>query len=269
MIKINSPKASVSKWFASFYFIFCILFGFLLVPIIKYSEGVCRELVTEKFNQKLISASTKFDDELYAVSIIPEELVSYSDFIPYIYQKDDYMHADYKFQKQIRNIMINKFHITSMAKDFALQFNVNEVITESQIFLLQSLQYYPKFFEVDEMSANEWHSYLLQFQEQTLTFHHIKSSKGEYDALVYIVPCISDIYAQFRTVQCAVGGQNICRKRLRNLPQNGTAGRHYRPCIRIGGEDGRAHFLPDLGNGGFAAAGWAGQPDNSVFFRQV
>lgn len=183
------PKKSnsISHWFLSMFLIFASLFGLTLIPLFFYLQYTFSTLQQEKIQTQLNSGSVQLEAVVTGILNISSSLSADTRFIPLGYAEPAYDSIALSTRNQLKNTFNSFILPLELISDASLQLDLeqNIVITNKTVFFQSITQYYPDFFQVENLNSTEWTEVLSRNNTGFLPVQHITAYGKNYDALIF------------------------------------------------------------------------------------
>ena len=197
MLKKHSQSIhhqTIFRWFSRIFITASLIFCFALLPLFVQSKNNFSELQIEKKKQMLNSGASQISSTVTGMINTSKALLFDSRFNQFRYLNIDYDDISITTQHQLQAELKNLTQPFDFVSHTALQLNEEVIITDNTIFFKNQLDYYPNFFQVDNLSFDEWTNLLSATGTGFTQVCHIKTYSSEYDALVFVTPWTNSTY---------------------------------------------------------------------------
>ncbi len=185
---------AVFKWFSKIFIIISIIFCLALIPVFALMKNNFSDLQMEKRKQMLHSGATQISSTVKGLINTSDALLSDARFNQLRYLNVDYdnfpITTQHQMQDELKNLMSPFDHVSHTA----LQLNKDVIITDSTLFFKNRLDYYPNFFQVDDLTYDEFVNLLSATGTGITPVCHVKTYSSEYDALLLVTPWTNSSY---------------------------------------------------------------------------
>ncbi len=187
-------QQTVIRWFSKIFISISLAFLLLLLPLFASSKNNFSDLQIEKRKQLLNSGATRISSTVSGMINVSKALRGDSRFTPLKYPNSNYKDISLSTQHQLQAELENLTHPYDFVSHTALHLNEDVTITDSALFFENQLDYYPNFFQVNDLSYEEWMNLLSASSTGFTPVCHIKTYSSEYDALIFVTPWTSTTY---------------------------------------------------------------------------
>ena len=187
-------QQTVIRWFSKIFISVSLAFLFLLIPLFANSKSNFSDLQIEKRKQLLNSGATRISSTVTGMINVSKALRGDSRFTLLRVPNADYKNISLSTQHQLQSELENLTQPFDFVSHTALHLNDDVTITDSTLFFENQLDYYPNFFQVDDLSYEEWINLLSATATGFTPVCHIKTYSSEYDALIFVTPWTSSTY---------------------------------------------------------------------------
>lgn len=185
---------AVFQWFFRIFITVSLIFCFSLIPLFASSQNIFTDLQKEKRKQMLHSGTTEISSTITGMLNTSSMLMSDERFIHLLYKNIDYTDFTITAQRQMRNTLNSLTSPFEAITNTTLLLDENVIITNNSIFFEYSLPYYPNFFQVDNLSYEEWVNLLASTGTGFTPACNIATYRTSYDALTYVIPWSNGSY---------------------------------------------------------------------------
>ena len=190
----STHQQTIFRWFSKIFITVSLIFCFALIPLFAQSKNIFSDLQTEKRNQMLNSGASRISSTVTGMLNTSKALRDDSRFNHLRYLDTNFDDITITTQHQLQSELDNLTQPFDFVSHTALQLNEEVIITDSTIFFKNQLGYYPNFFQVDDLSFDEWTNLLSATGTGFTPVCHIKTYSSEYDALVFVTPWTNSTY---------------------------------------------------------------------------
>ena len=187
-------QQTIIRWFSKIFISVSLVFFFLLIPLFASSKNNFSDLQIEKRKQLLNSGATRISSTVSGMINVSKALRGDSRFTPLKYPNSNYKNISLSTQHQLQAELENLTHPYDFVSHTALHLNEDVTITDSALFFENQLDYYPNFFQVNDLSYEEWMNLLSASSTGFTPVCHIKTYSSEYDAIIFVTPWTSTTY---------------------------------------------------------------------------
>ena len=190
----SSHQQTIIRWFSKIFITVSLIFCIALIPLFLQSKNNFSDLQIEKRKQLLSSGTTRISSTVAGMINTSKALLSDSRFNQLRYLNIDYDDISITTQHQLRTELQNLMQPFDFVSHTALLLDKEAIITDSAVFFKNQLDYYPNFFQVDELSYEEWFNLLSSTGTGFTQVCHINTYSSEYDAIIFVTPWTSSTY---------------------------------------------------------------------------
>ena len=197
MIKKRSKSIhyhAVFQWFSKIFLAVSLLFCIALVPLFASMKSSFEEVQIEKRKQMLSNGTNQISSTVTGIINASKALSLDSRFIQFRYKNADYSSVPISTQNQFQSTLKNLMQPFASFSHVALHLDKEAVVTDDTVFFENQLDYYPNFFQVDDLNYEEWTSFLASTHNNFTNVCHIKTYTSEYDAIIFVTPWASSKY---------------------------------------------------------------------------
>ena len=185
----------IFQWFFKIFIIISLLFCFALIPLLMETKNTFSDLQLEKRKQMLHNGTSQLSSTVTGILSSSFSLRSDSRFIQLYHKNIDYSTISITTQNQLQKSFENlKNTFNNTVVHIALQLDKDVAITSSSVFFENQLDYYPYFFQVNDLDYDQWAAYLSDIGTGFTDICHIKTYSSEYDAIIFVTPWTNDSY---------------------------------------------------------------------------
>ena len=185
---------AIFKWFSKIFIIISIIFCIALIPVFALMKNNFSDLQMEKRKQMLHSGATQISSTVKGLINAADALRHDARFNQLRYPNADYDNFPITTQHQMQDELQNLMSPFDYVSHTALQLNEDVIITDSTLFFKNRLDYYPNFFQVDDMTYDEFVNLLSATGTGFTQVCHVKTYSSEYDALLLVTPWTNSSY---------------------------------------------------------------------------
>lgn len=186
---------TIFQWFLRIFLIVSLVFCFALIPLFVSMKGSFTDLQIEKRKQMLHTGTGLISNTAEGILNTSAALLSDSRFIQLRYKNIDYNDITITTQNQLLETFEDLIYpYNNVLSHTALQLNREATITDNTVFFKNQLDYYPHFFQVNDMDYEEWVNYLSEIGTGFSSVCHIKTFSSEYDAIIFATPWANSSY---------------------------------------------------------------------------
>ena len=185
---------AVFQWFIKIFVVISLLFCCALFPLFLKMKNNFSELQAEKRKQLLSNGATQISSTVSGILRTSSTLRSDSRFSQLRYKDIDYNDISITTQNQLQKTFEDLILPFNAIAHAALQLDKEATITNDTVFFENQLDYYPNFFQVNNMDYNEWIEYLSEVKTGFTPVCHIKTYSNEYDAIMLVTPWVNNSY---------------------------------------------------------------------------
>ena len=190
----STHQQTIFRWFSKIFITVSLIFCFALIPLFAQSKNNFSDLQAEKRKQMLNSGASRISSTVTGMLNTAEALRNDSRFNHLRYLDTNYDDITIATQHQLQSELENLTQPFNFVSHTALQLNEEVIITDSTIFFKNQLSYYPNFFQVNDLTFDEWTNLLSATGTGFTPVCHIKTYSSEYDALVFVTPWTNSTY---------------------------------------------------------------------------
>lgn len=183
----SNPRRSVFQWFLSIFSIFILLSLMLLVPLLLYCRNVFSKLELQKASEQLTSGVNLLDTTVSGIANASTSIYNDNRFISLHYTGNQYLEASAVTRNQMRDYLASLTLSNPLITDCALQISSRDAVTRNATLFDPHFDYYPFFFQVDDLGYEEWLAILTEKKTGYIPVHHITTPDREYDGLIYSI----------------------------------------------------------------------------------
>ncbi len=191
MIKRNNRsihQQTIYQWFFRIFAAALLLFCMALIPAFVQAKSAFSDLQIEKRTQMLSSGTSKLSSTVTGMINISQSLLEDSRFVSLHYQAAEYDNIPVTTQRQLKSELDNLSMPLDMISHIALLLDESSVVTSYSVFFQNRLDYYPKFFQVDDLNYDQFSELLSDTNTGYTRACHIKTYTKEYDAIIFTTP---------------------------------------------------------------------------------
>jgi len=185
---------AVVQWFLKIFIIVSLVFCFALIPLFAKMKNNFTDLQMEKRKQLLHSGATQISSTVTGMLNTSSALRSDSRFGQFRYKNVDYNNISITTQNQLQNTFEDLLLPFNTVSHAALQLDKEATITDDTVFFENQLDYYPNFFQVNDLGYDEWMKYLADVGTGFTPVCNIKTYSDEYDAILFVTPWSNSSY---------------------------------------------------------------------------
>lgn len=185
---------AVVQWFLRIFIIVSLVFCFALIPLFAKMKNNFSDLQMEKRKQMLHSGATHISSTVTGMLNTSIALRSDSRFGQLRNRNVDYKNIPITTQNQLQKTFEDLTLPFSSVSHAALQLDKEATITDETVFFENQLDYYPNFFQVNDLDYDEWMKYLADAGTGFTSVCHIKTYSDEYDAIIFVTPWSNSSY---------------------------------------------------------------------------
>ena len=185
---------AVVQWFFRIFIIVSLVFCFALIPLFAKMKNNFSDLQIEKRKQLLHSGATQISSTVTGMLNTSNALRSDSRFAQFRYKNINYDDISITTQNQLQDTFENLLLPFSLVSHAALQLDKDATITDNTVFFDNQLDYYPNFFQADNMEYEDWIKQLSAVGTGFTPVYNIKTYSNDYDAIVYVTPWSNSSY---------------------------------------------------------------------------
>ena len=190
----NTPTRSVYRWFLVGLVSFSLTFLVSLFPLISYCKNVFTELEVNKSMQQAEFGIQQLDNAVYTIINASQSIFDDPRFYSLHFKTTDYSEISVSDRNQMRDYLGSMLRPSGLIRDCALQLSVNDAITPSVTTIGGRMGYYPFYFQVDDLSFDQWTTIVQENHSGFLPVHHVTTPTASYDALIYSIQWAKNKY---------------------------------------------------------------------------
>ena len=190
----STHQQTIFRWFSKIFIAVSLVFCFTLIPLFAQSKNNFSNLQIEKRKQMLNSGASRISSTVTGMLNTSKALRNDSRFNHLRYLDVNYDDFTITTQQQLQSQLEHLTQPYDFVSHTALQLNEEVIITDDTIFFKNQLGYYPNFFQVNDLSFDEWTNLLSATGTGFTPVCHIKTFSSEYDALVFVTPWTNSTY---------------------------------------------------------------------------
>ena len=197
ILKKNIPSShhqAVFRWFSKIFITIALIFCFALIPLFTSMKNTFTDLQIEKRKQMLHSGTTELSSTVSGIINASRSLLYDDRFSHLVYKNIDYNDFTITAQRQMKGTLQSLIMPFETISEATLLLNEEVIITSNSIFFKNQLPYYTNFFQVDNLSYEEWVNLLSSTGSGFTPVCNIKTYSTTYDALVYVTPWSNSSY---------------------------------------------------------------------------
>lgn len=197
MLKKRSDSVhyhAILKWFSKIFIAVSIIFCLALIPIFAQMKNNFSDLQMEKRKQMLHYGATQISSTVKGLINTSNAMLHDARFNQLRHLNTDYDSISITTQHQMQDELKNLISPFDYISHTALQFNEEIIITDSTLFFQNHLNYYPNFFQVDELSYEEFVNLLSATGTGFTPACHVRTYSSEYEALILVTPWTNSSY---------------------------------------------------------------------------
>lgn len=189
-----SPVRAVFRWFLLAFLVFSLIFLIALFPLMLYTQNVFSELELKKSTQKMESGIEILDSTFSTIANASVSIYNDSRFRQLHYPSNNYNDVSAVSRNQMRDYLGSLVLPNSLIRDSALQLSENDAVTPQLTTFGVWTGYYPFYFQVDDLTYEQWRDVLDENDTGYLPVYHITTPTSSYDALIYSIQWSKDRY---------------------------------------------------------------------------
>lgn len=197
MIKKRSDSIhyqAIFQWFFRIFIIISLVFCCALIPLFAKMKNNFSDLQSEKRKQLLSNGANQISSTVTGILNTSSALRDDSRYSQLLYKNVNYDDFSVTTQKQLRDTLDSLMHPYTSVSHVALQLDREVTITNSSVFFKNQLDYYPNFFQVNDLDYDEWTKLLKETKTGFTPVCHIETYSNDFDALIYVTPWTNSSY---------------------------------------------------------------------------
>lgn len=185
---------TILKWASRFFLIISVMFALIIVPLFIRIYNNISELEMSKRKQYLHNGTNKISSTVTGLLNISSILQNDNNFGMLRYNNFKNITVPVVTQNIMKKTLQNMILPYETVSHIAVQYDEERVITDKTVYFKNRINYYPAFFQVNDLSWEEWVDYLSGIGIGFSDVCHIKTPSLEYDALIIVIPWSNDAY---------------------------------------------------------------------------
>lgn len=185
---------AILQWFFKIFIIIALVFCIALIPLFASMKNTFSKLQEEKRRQLLLSGTSQISSVVRGMINTSDTLLSDQRFLQLHYKNVDSNEISVSTQRQLRHFLTDLTISIEPLKNITLLLDKNAVVSKDALFFDNDTDYYPTFFQADNMSYDEWVNLLKDTGTGFTPVHHIKTYSSEYDAITFVTPWSNTSY---------------------------------------------------------------------------
>ncbi|MBQ8233171.1 MAG: helix-turn-helix transcriptional regulator [Lachnospiraceae bacterium] len=192
--KLSLPKRSIFRWFFIGFFSFSMIFFIALLPLYNYCRETFTQLKIKEISKQMSFGITQLDSAVSGIMNASASMASNAQFYPLQYRTVNYSAIPVNDRLQMRRYLETLIRPFDLVTDCALQISEEDAVTMSLTTFENPIGYYPFYFNVADLSYDEWTSILSEASPGFLPVLHVTTPYSSYDALIYSINWNRDRY---------------------------------------------------------------------------
>jgi len=185
---------AVFQWFSKIFLAVSLLFCIALIPLFFSMKNAFEEVQIEKRKQMLNNGVSQISSTVTGIINASKALSHDTRFLSFRYKDVDYNTIALSTQNQFQSTLKNLMQPFDLVSHTALFLDEKATVTNYTVFFNNQLDYYPNFFQVNDLSYEEWITLLSETTNHFTDVCHIKTYDDEFDAIIYVTPWASSKY---------------------------------------------------------------------------
>ncbi len=170
-----------------------MVFVLLMFPVFNYLNKTVSELMVKRIESQLNYGAMQIEQTVKVMVNAGQSLSKDMRFLPLHYKEIDYDEFSFSMCNNLQRSFSSLIRTTEYISDSVLQFEEDIAFTPEHTYY-RSHPFYPNYFQVNDLSYEEWQKMLSKNKNQFMKVCQIKNSNTTYEALIYVLEWKRDVY---------------------------------------------------------------------------